>query len=110
MTKEESRQSYETERVDTNRLKCTRSFEEVDFADYNFIYQKLDSLYEKGIILLDPMDKVRRENIQKIVKNIPNIVSFLIGTGKSEQLVLSFNPTIHQYIKFTELFRIGHRK
>ncbi len=78
-----------------------------DYDDSDFIKQKLDTLHEKGIILLGPMDSNRRKRIHNIVKNIPDVVSFSIGSDSLRQVVLRFKPVIDEYVDIKELSRIG---
>lgn len=78
-----------------------------DYNDYEFINQKLETLYEKGILLLKPMDSERIKGIHAIVKKIPDIASFSIGSGSSEQVVLRFKPYINKYVDFMRLSNEG---
>lgn len=79
-----------------------------DYNDYEFIHQKLETLYEKGILLLRPMDSGRRKGIQDIVKNIPDVVSFNIGPDNSRQIVLRFKPYINGYVDLKKISRAGN--
>ncbi len=67
-----------------------------DYDDSEFINSKLDELYEKGIVLLRPMDASRRKGIHNIVKDIPSVVSFSIGSDSNRQVVLRFKPYIYE--------------
>lgn len=80
-----------------------------DYDDNEFINQKLEKLYEKGMLLLRPMDSERRKGIHDIVKNIPDVVAFSIGSGKLRQIVLRVKPYIDEDVNFKELLRVGKK-
>lgn len=79
-----------------------------DYDDNEFIHQKLYDLYENGMILLRPMDSERRKGIHNIVRNIPDVVSFSIGSGTTRQVVLRFKPYIDEYVDLKELSKVGN--
>ncbi len=80
----------------------------VDYDDSEFINGKLYELYEKGIILLRPMDSRRRKGIHNIVKDIPDVVSFSIGSDSNRQIVLRFKPFIDQYPDISAIAKEGN--
>ncbi len=75
------------------------------YDDNEFIKSKLDELYDKGIVLLGPMDRDRRKSIHNIVKDIPDVVSFCIGVDPSRQIVLRFKPYMVEVMDFSEVAR-----
>lgn len=91
-----------TKKTETNHSKNT------EYDDKEFINQKLKKLYEKGIVLLKPMDSKRREGIHNIVKNIPDVVSFSIGSESSRQIVLRFKPHRNKPVNLKKLLRVGN--
>lgn len=80
----------------------------IDYDDSEFIKGKLDELYEKGIILLKPMEKSRRKEIHNIVKDIPDVVSFSIGSDCNRQIVLRFKPFIDEYLDYSATAKDGN--
>ena len=80
----------------------------IDYDDSEFIKGKLDELYEKGIILLRPMDDSRRKGIHNIVKDIPDVVSFSIGSDSNRQVVLRFKPFIDEYLDYSATAKEGN--
>lgn len=80
----------------------------VDYDDSKYINEKLNELYEKGIILLKPMDSSRRKRIHNIVKDIPDVTSFSIGTDSNRQIVLRFKPFINEYPNFSAIAKEGN--
>lgn len=79
-----------------------------DYDDNEFISQKLDELYEKGMILLRPMDLERRKGIHEIVKDIPDVDSFSVGTQSSRQVVLVLRPYPDEDFDFSSLAKDGN--
>lgn len=77
------------------------------YDDSEFINQNLETVYEKGILLLDPMNGERRKEIHKLVKSIPDVVSFSIGSNNSRQVVLRFK-SLDENINVKELLKIGN--
>lgn len=73
-----------------------------------FINQKLEELYEKGMVLLNPMDNERIKEIEEIVENIPDVRSFSIGSGSSRQIVLRFKPDLPEPLDIKKLFAVGN--
>lgn len=94
-----------TNQAPTQKLKkeASTSIKNVDYDDTEFIYQKLDDLSERGIILLRPMNQERRREIHDIVQKIPDAVSFSIGFGNNRQVVLRFRPYLSDYVDIKEL-------
>ena len=90
------REQYETypEQYETYRGQTTTSQSKKDKFYYanELINQKWVEISEKGIVLLDPMNEERINEIQKIVGIIPELVSFIIGSGNSRQVVLKSTP------------------
>lgn len=80
----------------------------VDCDDSEFINGKLCELYEKGIVLLKPMNSNRRKGIHNIVKNIPDVVSFSIGSDSNRQIVLRFKPFMDEYLDFSATAKEGN--
>ena len=80
----------------------------VDYDDSEFINGKLSELYEKGIVLLKPMDSNRRKGIHDIVKDIPDVTSFSIGTDSNRQIVLRFKPFMNEYLDFSATAKEGN--
>lgn len=80
----------------------------VDYDDSEFINGKLNELYEKGIILLRPMDDNRRKGIHNIVKDIPDVVSFSIGSDSNRQVVLRFKPFLDEYLDCSATAKEGN--
>ena len=78
-----------------------------DFNDESFIKRKLDKLYENGIVLLRPMDDDRIKKIHSVVQNIPDVVSFSIGTDNKHQIVLRFKPYIDKYVDISTILKEG---
>ncbi len=91
--------------IDTNH-KATPPKKTYD--DYDLIQQKLDEVYEKGIIVLKPMNDGRRKEIHNIVKNIPDVVSFSIGASEDRRVVLRFKPYIYEHIDIKQMTSIGN--
>ena len=79
-----------------------------DYDDSEFINGKLNELYEKGIILLEPMDSSRRKGIHNIVNDIPNVASFSIGSDSNRRIVLRFNPFISEYFDISATAKEGN--
>lgn len=80
----------------------------VDYDDSEFINSKLYELYEKGIVLLKPMDSNRRKGIHNIVKDIPDVTSFSIGSDTNRQIVLRFKPFMVEYLDFSATAKEGN--
>ena len=80
----------------------------VDYDDSEFINSKLYELYEKGIVLLKPMDSNRRKGIHNIVKDIPDVTSFSIGSDSNRQIVLRFKPFMVEYLDFSATAKEGN--
>lgn len=80
----------------------------IDYDDSEFIKGKLNELYEKGIILLRPMDDSRRKGIHNIVKDIPDVVSFSIGSDSNRQVVLRFKPFLDEYLDYSATAKEGN--
>lgn len=80
----------------------------IDYDDSEFINGKLNELYEKGIILLRPMDDSRRKGIHNIVKDIPDVVSFSIGSDSNRQVVLRFKPFLDEYLDCSATAKEGN--
>lgn len=78
-----------------------------DYDDSEFINGKLNELYEKGIILLKPMDSSRRKGIHNIVKDIPDVASFSIGSDSNRQIVLRFKPFLDEYVNISAIAKEG---
>ena len=78
------------------------------YGDYEFVNQKLDEVYKKGILLLKPMSSELRKGIHITVKNIPDVVSFSIGADSSRRIVLRFRPHINEDVNLEELLRKGN--
>lgn len=76
--------------------------------DLEFINGKLYELYEKGIVLLKPMDSNRRKRIHNIVKDIPDVASFSIESDSNRQIVLRFNPFMNKYLDFSAIAKKGN--
>ena len=72
-----------------------------------FIDSKLIELFENGIVVLKPMDRERRKKIHDIINDIPDIVSFSIGTEPNRQVVLRFKPYIEGYVDVSKLSKEG---
>ncbi len=81
----------------------------IDYDDSEFIKGKLNELYEKGVILLRPMDDNRINEIHNIVKDIPDVVSFSIGSDYNRQVVLRFKPVLNEYINFSSIAKEGNK-
>lgn len=96
-----------TTEIITNNTNIVQ-FKNKDYDDNEFIKEKLNDVYEKGMVLLRPMDAERRKGIHDIVKSIPDVVSFSIGSDSSRQIVLRFKPYINEYVDLKELSRIGN--
>lgn len=79
-----------------------------DFDANDLINQKLEELYKKGIVLLNPMDSERIKEIEQIIESTPNIVSFSIPAGDSRQVVLRVKPDTPKYLDKKEIFAIGN--
>lgn len=79
-----------------------------DFDDESFINGKLKELYQNGIVLLRPMDSIRRKNIQSVVQNIPNVVSFSIGNCGKRQVVLRVAERIEQDLFLPNIIKEGN--
>lgn len=80
----------------------------IDYDYSEFIEGKLDELYEKGIVLLRPMDDSRRKAIHNIVKDIPDVVSFSIESDSNRQVVLRFKPFIDEHLDFSATAKEGN--
>lgn len=74
-----------------------------------FINKRLDELYKKGIILLKPMNEHKREGIHNIVKDIPDVASFTIGSDSNRQIVLRFKPYNNEYTDISATAKEGNR-
>lgn len=60
--------------------------EEAEKREY--IKSRISEVYEKGIVLLEPMDIEQRKIIHKIVRSIPDIISFNIYEDGKRPIVL----------------------
>lgn len=62
--------------------------------DYIFLNEKMNQLTnKKELIILEPMDRVQRKKIHKLVEKFPNMGSFSIGEDKERRIVLRYvNP------------------
>lgn len=98
----------ETATLPTTQKEVISKSEVIDYDDSEFINSKLYELYDKGIILLKPMNDSRRKGIHNIVKDIKDVVSFSIGPDNSKQIVLRFKPHINEYIDLKELIKVGN--
>lgn len=103
----------EEEIIETNVLPITQEkviskSTIIDYDDSEFINGKLNELYEKGIILLRPMDDSRRKGIHNIVKDIPDVVSFSIGSDSNRQVVLRFKPFLDEYLDCSAIAKEGN--
>lgn len=104
-----SNMSIDNEIVDTNEETTALPTTNIDHDDSEFIKGMLDELYEKGIILLKPMDDSRIKNIHTIVKEIPDVVSFSIGSEFNKQIVLRFKPNSDDYFDYSAIAKEGNR-
>lgn len=98
----------EEQTIETITIPTTQESSSIDYDDSEFIHSKLDKLYEKGIILLRPMDAKRRKGIHNIVKGIPDVVSFSIGSDTNRQVVLRFMPFIEEYVDLPVIAKKGN--
>lgn len=79
-----------------------------DFNARDFIKQKLEQLYERGMVLLNPMDNDKLTEIKQVVDYIPDVVSFSIQVGDTKQIVLRYKPYPSNTLNRKELFTIGN--
>lgn len=98
--------------VSKSHLKVNSTNDKVDnsinYDDTNFINQKLDILYEKGIVLLKPMNDDRIKGIHEIVKNIPDVISFTISSNNFKQVVLRYRQQLpYEYRDLKKLLKDG---
>ncbi len=77
-----------------------------DFDVKGFIDQRLNELYENGIILLKTMDNTKRKAIHEYVENLPDVESFSIGEGETRQIVLRYKA--NEYIDITKTVKEGN--
>lgn len=77
--------------------------------DYKFINKKLERLYKKGIVVLKPMRNEKMQDVFNIVKGLPDVVAFVIGSDNSRQIVLRYKPFIKEYLNFKKLHSLGDR-
>lgn len=79
-----------------------------DYDDNKFIKGKIPEIQKKGIVLLRPMDKARRKEIHNIVKNIPGISSFSIGSDE-KQIVIKNVPFAYEKIDASKIAKEGNQ-
>lgn len=82
--------------------------ENKDYDDQEFIKQKLETAYKKGMILLNPMDSERVERILDRVKTISDIEAFCIGSDNLKQIVLRFKTDKKNYVDLRGLSKKGN--
>ncbi|MBQ7136554.1 MAG: hypothetical protein IJO43_01080 [Bacilli bacterium] len=59
--------------------------------DYIFLTQKSEYLNEKrGIVVLEPMDRIHRKKIHHLVEKFSSMDSFSIGEGEKRRIVLRY--------------------
>ncbi len=77
--------------------------------DYNeFLKPKLKRLYKKGIVVLKPMNNLKRKKIHRIIKDIPDVVTFSIGEKENRRIVLRHKPFIQERLDFKKLLKDGN--
>jgi len=79
------------------------------YDDKEFINRKMEEARERGIVILKPMNNIRRKGIHNIVKSVPDIVSFSIGCDNNRRIVLRFKPYKKHYVKISELIENGDK-
>lgn len=87
---------------------CDSLSEEDEKREY--IISRIDEVYEKGIVLLEPMNISQSKIVHQIVKSIPNIISFSIGENSKSPIVLKVRFRYkEEYINFKEFFIEGDK-
>ena len=79
-------------------------------SEDKFVENKYNLLLKnKGMILLKPMNKERRDHIHNMVERYPDMDSFSIGEGKKRQVVLRYAPFIKEDIDTKALKEAGNQ-
>ena len=74
--------------------------------DEEYIGRKVEQLVqERGLIVLRPMNALRRKRIHDIASDIKEITTFSIGEGENRRIVLRFIG--HQYIPIKETIKLA---
>lgn len=98
---EKSIKQHETNRIQTSNY-------EVRDSEKEFIEEKHQKLVqEKGIILLKPMDKERRQRIYDIAQDYKDMAAFSIGKEEKKPIVLRYKTYTKEYIDIKKLISNG---
>jgi len=100
-----SRSDIETETISHDNINKT----DMNFNnEREFLEEYYEKLVKKGIILLNPMDENKINDIIRIVKEYNDIDCFVIENGQDKQLVLRLKPIIEVKYNVKELINKGN--
>lgn len=70
--------------------------------DREYISVKLEQLRnERGLIVLRPMDNIRRKRIHNIVEDVKDATTFSVGEGENRRIVIRFIGNVYVPLKET---------
>lgn len=79
-------------------------------AEKEFMDKKHEELLnDKGIILLGHMNDDKIDRIFDMVSDYSDMVAFVIGEGREEQVVLRYKPIIDEYVDSKSLIEMGNQ-
>ena len=78
-------------------------------SDVDFITEKKEKLsIDNSIIILRPMDNIRRKRIHEITRKMDNVSSFSIGSEKNRRIVLKYSVKKPEDTDLSELLKEGN--
>jgi len=90
----ESNMKTQTSNMELGNLFATK---EDMRAEIEFINKKVAMLNETtGVVLLRPMDNIRRKRIHKIVESIPNVTSYSVGKDRRQIVIKTHTPVLEK--------------
>lgn len=77
--------------------------EKLSIKDKKMIDEKIKQLRNGRVaVLLEPMDKIKRDLIHEYIRNYSDIVSFNIGENEERRIVMRYSPVIEEYININK--------
>ena len=78
--------------------------EKLSVKDKNMLDEKVKQLRSGRVaVLLEPMDKTRRDLTYEYLREIPDVVSFGIGEKTDRRIVMRYRPIIEEYININKV-------
>lgn len=78
--------------------------EKLSIRDKKIIEEKIKQLRSGRVaVLLDPMNKIRRNLVHTYLRDYPDIVSFSIGEENERRIVMRYRPIIDEFVNIKKV-------